>query len=266
MKRALMLWKDGAITVSAVQDACGTRCSIKLKARENKSTGKKTTAYAAFSGTHWKDDTKKILKSVMTLSTEDIDTITNLAKAAAQRAMKAEGKASALNLDEDDEDEDIILRNGSESSEHEDEAGAQVPRWKSNHTFSHSLLCYMLSNIVFKLPKQGDRRPPLMHMTSKFVIRTSIGEIIPTYCTIAPHALGVLRLTLRCTTLAPQRIIKTAVRARITVQETMSTLGLYDATKNILNWKVRPRLIVIMTAELWRKVMCHAMGGLGPSM
>ena len=139
MKRALMLWKDGVITISAVQDARGTRCSIKLKARENKITGKKTTAYAAFSGTHWKDNTNKFLKSVMTLSTEDMDTITDLAKAAAQRAMEAEGKASALNLDEDDEDEDIILCNGSESSEHEDETTAHVPQWKSDHMlFSHS--------------------------------------------------------------------------------------------------------------------------------
>ena len=128
MKHALMLWKDGAITVSAVQDACGIRCSIKLKARENKITGKKTTAYAAFSGTHWKDDTNKFLKSVITLSTEDMDTITDLAKAAAQKAMKAEGKASALNLDKDNKDEDIILCNGSESSEHEDETAAHVPR------------------------------------------------------------------------------------------------------------------------------------------
>jgi len=130
----------------------------------------------------------------------------------------------------------------------------------------HTLLRYVLSNVVFKLPKQGDWRPPLMHMTSKFVIRTSIGKTIPAYGTRPPHALGVLKLTLRCTTLTPQRIIKTAVRARITVLVTMSTLGLYDATKNISNWKVRPRLIIIMTAEWWCKVMCRAMRGLGPSM
>ena len=83
MKHALMLWKDGAITVSAIQDAHGTRCSIKLKARENKIMGKKTTAYAAFSSTHQKDNTNKFLKLVMTLSTKDMDTITDLAKAAA---------------------------------------------------------------------------------------------------------------------------------------------------------------------------------------
>ncbi len=136
MKRALMLWKEGAITVGAVQDARGTRCSIKLKARENKSTGKKTTGYAAFSGTHWKDDTKRFLKSVMTLSTEDMDAITNLAKAAAQRVTKAEGRASAMNVDDDDDDDDVILCNGSESSEDEDEATAHVPRWKSHCTFT----------------------------------------------------------------------------------------------------------------------------------
>ena len=143
MKRALMLWKDGAITISAVQDACGTHCSIKLKARENKSTGKKTTAYAAFSGTHWKDNTNRFLKSVMTLSTEDMETITDLVKAAAQRAMKAEGKASVLHLDKDDEDKDILC-NGSESSEHNNEAGAHVPRWKSYHTFSHSTALHVV--------------------------------------------------------------------------------------------------------------------------
>jgi len=140
MKRALMLWKEGAITINAIQDARGTRCSIKLKAKENKSTGKKTTSYAAFSGTHWKDDTNRFLKSVMTLSTEAMDAITNLAKAAAERATKAEGRASAINVDNDDDDEDIILCNGSESSEDEDEdeAAAHVPRWKSHRMFTLS--------------------------------------------------------------------------------------------------------------------------------
>ena len=132
MKRALMHWKEGAITIGAIQDARGTRSSIKLKARENKSTGKKTTGYAAFSGTHWKDDTKRFLKSIMTLSTEDMDAITDLAKEAAQRVTNTEGRASATNVDDDDEEEGIILRNGSESSEDEDEAAAQVPQWKSH--------------------------------------------------------------------------------------------------------------------------------------
>ena len=106
----------------------------------------------------------------------------------------------------------------------------------------------------------------MKHMTSKFIIRTSIGKIIPTYGTIAPHALGVLKLTLRCTTLTPQRIIKTVVWACIAVLVTMSTLGLYDAMKNISNWKITPRLIIIMMAELRHKVMCRAMVGLSPSM
>jgi len=134
MKRALMLWKEGAITIGAVQEARGSRCSIKLKAKENKSTGKKTTGYAAFSGTNWKNDTNRFLKSVMALSTEDMDVITELAKAAAQSVVKAEGRASAMNVDDDDDDEDIILCNGSESSEDGDEAAAHVPGWKSHVT------------------------------------------------------------------------------------------------------------------------------------
>ena len=146
MKRALMLWKDREITVSAVQDARGGRRSIKLKGRANKSTGRETTAYAAFSGTHWKDDTNKFLKSVMTLSTEDMDVITDLAKTAAKKVMKVEGKASTLTIDDDDNDADVILCNGSESSEHstrEDGDGAtRVPRWKSHCTFLHFLSYY----------------------------------------------------------------------------------------------------------------------------
>jgi hypothetical protein len=104
------------------------------------------TAYAAFSGTHWKDDTNKFLKLVMTLSTEDMDMITNLAKTAAKKVMKVEGKASTLTIDNDDNDDDVILHNGSESSEHstcKDGAGAmQVPRWKSHCTFLHFLSYY----------------------------------------------------------------------------------------------------------------------------
>jgi len=92
-----MLWKDRAITVSAVQEARGAGCSIKLKAKENRSMGKKTTAYAAFSSTHWKDNTNTFLKSVMTLSTTDMDAITNLAKLAAKKVMRTEEKGSAPN-------------------------------------------------------------------------------------------------------------------------------------------------------------------------
>ena len=138
MKRALMHWKDGVITIGAIQDTRGTRCSIKLKARENKSTGKKMTGYAAFSGTHWKDDTNQFLKSIMTISTEDMDAITDLAKEAAQRATNMEGRASAMHVDDDDEAEGDILRNGSESSEDEDEAAAQVPQWKGHRMFTLS--------------------------------------------------------------------------------------------------------------------------------
>ena len=70
-----MHWKDEAITISAVQDVCGANCSIKLKAKENKSMGKKMTTYAAFSSTHWKDNTNKFLKSIMALNNNDDDGI-----------------------------------------------------------------------------------------------------------------------------------------------------------------------------------------------
>jgi hypothetical protein len=127
IKHALMLWKDREITVSTVQDARGGHRSIKLKGRVNKSTGREMTAYAAFSSMHWKDDTNKFLKSVMTLSTEDMDMITDLVKTAAKKVMKVEGKASTLTIDNDDNDDNIILYNGSESLEHsthKDGAGA----------------------------------------------------------------------------------------------------------------------------------------------
>ena len=142
MKCALMHWKDGVITIGAIQDAHGTCCSIKLKVRKNKSTGKKMTGYAAFSGTHWKDDTKRFLKSIMTISTEDMDAITDLVKEAAQRAMNMEGRASAMHVDGDDKNEGIILCNGSKSSEDKDEATAQVPRWKGHHMFTLSTVLH----------------------------------------------------------------------------------------------------------------------------
>jgi len=46
-----MLWKDGAITIEAVQAARHTKGAVKLKRKENKITGKKMTAYTAFSET-----------------------------------------------------------------------------------------------------------------------------------------------------------------------------------------------------------------------
>jgi len=92
--------------------------------------GKKTTAYAAFSGTHWKDDTNTFLKSVMTLSTTDMDAITDLAKLAAKKVMRTEEKGLAPTVNNDDNN-NIVLCNGSgslESSVHKDGVGAaQIP-------------------------------------------------------------------------------------------------------------------------------------------
>ena len=159
MKRALLLWKDRAITVNTVQEACGAGCSIKLKVRENKSTGKKTTAYAAFSGTHWKDDTNRFLKSTMTLSAKEMDKVTDLAKVATKKVMKTEERASVMPIDNNDDDNNVILCNGSESSEstHEDGADAvPVLQWRNRCKFSHFLSHYM-SNIAFKLLKQRDQ-------------------------------------------------------------------------------------------------------------
>ena len=82
---------------------------------------------------------------------------------------------------------------------------------------------------------------------------------------IAPHALSVLKLTLRCATIAitstctPQHVVKTIVLTCATILVTTSTLGVYDTMKNMLNWKVRSR--PIMMAELRHKVMCHAVDG-----
>jgi hypothetical protein len=132
---------------------------------------------------------------------------------------------------------------------------------------SHFLLHYKVSNIVFKLPTQ---RPPLIRMKPKFVIRTSIGRMIPTNGMLTPHTFGVSKLTIRCasvttTSTSPRHVIKTAVQAHATVLVTMSTLGLslYNAMKNILNLKLR---IIIVMAELRRNVVCRTMGGLGPSI
>lgn len=60
-------------------------------------------------------------------------------------------------------------------------------------------------------------------------------------------------------TLTPQHAVKTIVLTCATILVTTSTLGLYDAMKNMSNWKVRSRPITM--AELRRKVMCCAVGG-----
>ena len=132
-----------------------------------------------------------------------------------------------------------------------------------------------LSNVIFKLPKQWDQRPPLIAMKSKLVIGTCIKWIIPTSGMIASRVLGVLKLMLRCTvatatitlTLAPRHIvIKAAVQACTTVLVTMSTLGPYDATKNTLTWKVRVgpeapilRWTAIATTRAYARVRSCAM-------
>jgi hypothetical protein len=79
--------------------------------------GKKITTYATFSSIYWKGETNKYLKSIITISTEDIDVITNLAKTAAKKVMKIEENTSALTTNNGDNDDNIILCNGSESSE-----------------------------------------------------------------------------------------------------------------------------------------------------
>ena len=76
--------------------------------------------------------------------------------------------------------DDGILCNRSESSEHEDEGNAQAPQQKSHCMFSDFLPHYTVSNMVFKLPKQGDQQPCLILMKFKFIIKTSIGRTIPT--------------------------------------------------------------------------------------
>jgi len=253
MKCALMLWKDRVITVSAVQEAHGAGCLIKLKAKENRSTGKKTTAYAAFSSTHWKDDTNTFLKSVMTLSTTDMDAITDLVKLAAKKVMRMEEKGSALTINDDD-DNDIVLCNSSGSSEssvHENGvSAAQILRWKRHGMFSYFLPCYMVSNVGFKSPKQQEWQPPLTHTKSKFVIKTWVKTIILMSGTITPHALGVLKLTLRCTTvsttltLTPQCVIKAAVQG-CTILLVMANLSLYDAMKNTLTPEVRSKALIL---------------------
>jgi len=68
--------------------------------------------------------------------------------------------------------------------------------------------------------------------------------------TITPHALGVLKLTLRCTTisttstLAPQCIIKAAVQG-CTILLVMASLGLYDTMKNTLTLEVRSKALIL---------------------
>jgi len=67
---------------------------------------------------------------------------------------------------------------------------------------------------------------------------------------ITPHALGVLKLTLRCVTVtttltyAPQCVIKAAVQAH-TILLVIANLGLYDAMKNTLTQEVRSKALIL---------------------
>jgi hypothetical protein len=98
MKYALLLWRDRVISVDMVQDIHGAGRPIKLKSKANKSSGKKISGYTTFSGTYWKDETNRFLKSIMTLNTEDMDEIIGLAKVAAKWVKRKE--ASALAADD----------------------------------------------------------------------------------------------------------------------------------------------------------------------
>jgi len=95
----------------------------------------------------------------MTLSAEEMDKVTDLAKVATKKVMKTEERASVMPIDNNDDDNNVILCNGSESSEstHEDGADAvPVLQWRNRCKFSHFLSHYM-SNIAFKLLKQRDQ-------------------------------------------------------------------------------------------------------------
>jgi hypothetical protein len=136
-----MLWKDGAITIEAVQAARQTKGAVKLKRKENKITGKKTTTYAAFSETLWKKTTDKYLRSIMRLSTEDMALITDESVIAAKKVKAAEERLAESTEGEDSDD---MICDGSGSSESEDGDGdnmAHVPRWKNQSAYHSTILC-----------------------------------------------------------------------------------------------------------------------------
>jgi hypothetical protein len=162
MKHVLQLWVDEVITIQAVEEARarGTGYAIKLKAKENKATGRKTTSYTAFSGTNWKDDTNFFLQSIIkVLSDDKMKEITDLAQTAARKATKAGEKSLASSNEE--EDGGVLICSGSESSEAEDEEDCG-PGWKNQGKFSPPLPYLMVSNkSVSELPNLRHQTPTL---------------------------------------------------------------------------------------------------------
>ena len=162
MKRALQLWVDEVITIQVVEEAWaqGMGYAIKLKAKENKAIGRKTTSYTMFLGTNWKDDTNFFLQSIIkVLSDDKMKEITNLAQMAARKATKAGEKSLASSNEE--EDGGVLICSGSESLEAEDKEDCG-PGWKNQGKFSPPLPYLMVSNsFVSKLPNLRHQMPTL---------------------------------------------------------------------------------------------------------
>ena len=76
-----MLWRDGSITVEALQEVTAkTRKKLKYAERVNEKTQTSSTSYAGFSFVNWKDDSKWFMTHISSSCTsDDIDAIIKLA-------------------------------------------------------------------------------------------------------------------------------------------------------------------------------------------
>ena len=186
-----MLWKDGAITIEVVQAARQTKGAVKLKRKENKITGKKTTTYAVFLEMLWKKTTDKYLKSIMRLSTEDMALITDQSVTTAKKVKAAEERSAEST---EGEDSDNMICNGTGSSESEDGDGdgdntVHIPQWKNQSAYHSTILCRVSNGSLSKLPRRRQRSP----VTRMILIPALKGQRIRILSTVVtPRLLNAL--------------------------------------------------------------------------
>jgi hypothetical protein len=96
VKRALSLWADRRVTISAVRTAYKStkgkaKASISYQPVVNENTGIQSVAYSAFSQQHYRDDTARLMASAIALTEEEFDTIIDKAQAFVKISNRGKG-------------------------------------------------------------------------------------------------------------------------------------------------------------------------------
>jgi hypothetical protein len=102
-----------------MQEAKGAGCAVKFKKKISKTTGKETATHMAFSKTFWNSTTKAFLLSINKLDTEDMNSIIDEAKNAAKTSRRSENSSFTTHNNNEPQ---IIIQNGTDTSESESEA------------------------------------------------------------------------------------------------------------------------------------------------